>query len=292
MVTSIKGGVGKTTVSANLAMAIARLGYSTVAVDCDLESRCLDMVFGLEDDALFNLCDVLAGSCSLDHALVKDTRCETLSFLPAPSLFSFDDGLTSRIVSRESVKALIDGLSERFEFIILDLPARPDALYQQIATHANYALILSMHTAVSIRAAEKTAVALEEMSEKAMAHHAANSDRAYSCAASLAGLDDPDDAKRLKCRLIINCFLPKDVKKGIRPGLYDIITQTHVKLFGAIPYDSEMAKAQEKGLLAEEVASGKTPFQAAIHNIAKRCAGCRVPLFDGVALSVKKQDLY
>ena len=87
IVTSFKGGVGKTTLSANLSMSLARMGHSVVAVDCDLESRCLDIVLGLENRTLFNVCDVIKGSCSLENALVTDDRCENLPFLSAPAFY-------------------------------------------------------------------------------------------------------------------------------------------------------------------------------------------------------------
>ena len=85
IVTSLKGGVGKTTVTANLAMTVAKKGYSVACVDCDLESRCLDMVLGLEIESLYNIADVLSGRCSVDDALIHDMRCENLSFLAAPA---------------------------------------------------------------------------------------------------------------------------------------------------------------------------------------------------------------
>lgn len=123
MVTSFKGGVGKTTVSANLSMALARRGNRVVAVDCDLESRCLDIVLGLEDASLYNVSDVLSGRCSPSEAIVNDRRCDKLKFIPAPAYYDFlDETGSSSKVSLDAVRSFIDELCMTFDYVILDCP--------------------------------------------------------------------------------------------------------------------------------------------------------------------------
>lgn len=168
MVTSFKGGVGKTTVSANLSMALARRGNRVVAVDCDLESRCLDIVLGLEDASLYNVSDVLSGRCSPSEAIVNDRRCDKLKFIPAPAYYDFlDETGSSSKVSLDAVRSFIDELCMTFDYVILDCPGSPGRPVQG-SCEGRYPCggVVSLHTAASIRAAEKTAMMLFDMSMK------------------------------------------------------------------------------------------------------------------------------
>lgn len=268
MVTSYKGGVGKTTISANLAMSLARRGHKVVAIDCDLESRCLDIVLGLENATLFNICDVLKGTCSIDNAIVKDPRCENFSFICAPAFYPerYEIGEVAEKFTKEAVGDLIKTLSERFEYIFFDLPARPDKLYKFLALFCDTALVISQHTAASIRAAEKTAISLMELCGY-------GKDNLTS-----GGLD---------IKLIVNGFRAKDAKTGLNAGLFDIISRTKLSLAGVIPFDSAMSRAQEMGKLSHEVKGGKKQFYHAIQNIASRCEGRKVSLFENVDIGLK-----
>jgi len=269
-VTSLKGGVGKTTITANLAMTLARKGHSVVAIDCDLESRCLDMVLGLENDSLYNIADVLSGRCETDDALTRDTRCEDLAFIAAPAgITDKDSEEFAQTFSEQNITKLIEDLSESFDYIIFDLPAHPDGWYELLLRHTDYALVVAMHTAVSIRSAEKTAMTIGDVYEK------------------LGGevlFDEDGDMiePKLKIRLLINSFRGRDASDGIRSGVYDIISKTSVKLLGVIPYDEAMASAQESGKLAYQVAKGDVPSNTAFGNIALRLDGANVPLLSGL----------
>ena len=257
VVTSLKGGVGKTTVTANLAMTLARKGHSVVAVDCDLESRCLDMVLGLENDSLYNIADALSGRCSIDEALIVDSRCEKLSFISAPAgITDKDSEEFAETSSAQNVDNFIEGLSEKFEYILFDLPAHPDGWYELLLKHTDYALVVAMHTAVSIRSAEKTAMTIGDVCEK--------------MGADEVKFDDDGEMiePKLKVRLIINGFRWRDASGGIRSGIYDIISKTSVKLLGVIPYDESMASAQESGKLAYQIAGGELASNVAFGNVA------------------------
>ena len=275
IVTSFKGGVGKTTLSANLAMSLARRGHRVVAVDCDLESRCLDIVLGLENATLFNICDCIKGTCSVDSAIVKDERCENLHFISAPAFYPerHEIGMASDSFSREAIGNLVKQLENRFDYVIFDLPARPDNLYRNLAIYADAAFVISLHTAASIRAAEKTAIALNELT-------------GYG--------KDNLTAGGLDIRLIVNGFRPKDAKDGVNVGLYDIISKTRLQLFGAVPFSTAMSKGQEMGKLAYEISRGADPFCRAVANARRNIGGkdfC-APLFEGVDTGVKKRQVF
>lgn len=271
IVTSLKGGVGKTTVTANLAMTLARKGHSVVAIDCDLESRCLDMILGLENDSLYNIADVLSERCTIDEAVIRDSRCDKLSFISAPAgITDKDSEEFASTFSKENVDKLIEGLTGRFDYIFFDLPAHPDGWYELLLKHTNYALVVAMHTAVSIRSAEKTAMTIGEVCEK--------------IGENAILFDDDGDViePKLKIRLVINGFRWRDASGGIRSGVYDIISKTSVKLLGVIPYDENMASAQECGKLAFQITKGEVPSNTAFANIALRLDGAGVPLLSGL----------
>ena len=266
LVTSFKGGVGKTTISANLAMSFAKSGKKVIAVDCDLESRCLDMVLGVEDLPLFNICDAVSKKCGIESAVTKYEESENLFFMPAPAFYpeAVQDTDTSEIFTNDAVKDFIDALKKDYDYIILDLPARPDSLYREAVKFASVIIVVSLHTATSIRAAEKTAIAVSELA----------GDKA-----------NPD------IRLIINGFRADDVKNGENVGLYDIISKTHLPLLGVIPYDSDMVRAQEQGMLAETYVP-KLDFANAIDNVAERLGGKNVKLLRGIKTGVKNKNIY
>ena len=155
--------------------------------------------------------------------------------------------------------------------MIFDLPARPDNLYRNLALLVDAAFVVSLHTAASIRAAEKTAIALNELT-------------GYG--------SDNMTAGGLDIRLIVNGFKCKDAKQGINVGLYDIISKTKLRLWGVVPFSVSMSKAQEMGKLAHEIYNGTTPFCRAVENIASRCEGYKVPLFSGVDTGVKKKQVF
>lgn len=263
LVTSFKGGVGKTTVSANIAVRLAQIGNKVLVCDCDLESRCLDIVLGIENQPLFNICDAVTGRCDVSKAIIGDERYDGLFFMPAPAFYpeAFQTKDTSDIFTKENVSTFIDNLLPHYDYIIFDLPARPDMLYRRLICHSDTVLVVSLHTATSIRAAEKTAIAIRELCE---------------------------NNKIPDIKLVVNGFKATDVKNGDNIGLYGIIGKTGLPLAGVIPFDSDMVHAQELGEAVPGYKNGRLPFWKAICNICKRLEGTNVKLLDGIKVGVSK----
>lgn len=267
LVTSFKGGVGKTTLSANLAACYAKQGKRVLVCDCDLESRCLDMVLGMEEQPLFNICDAVGGLCAPEDAIREHERIKNLFFMPAPAFYPEAQGLrpTDEIFTTEAVDRFVKALTDSYDRILFDLPARPDNLYRYLVPCADKIVIVSMHTAVSIRAAEKTAIALREICPN-KAH--------------------PD------LKLAVNAFDAKRASEKDAVGLYDILNKAKLPLVGVIPRDVRMVSACEKGLLACEAGGVVLPFWRAVENTARRLDGGNVKLLEGVRTGVARSKLY
>lgn len=255
-VTSFKGGAGKTTVSANVASALAALGYCVVAVDGDYDMRCLDLVLGLESRVLYDSSDVIGGRCGLSDALATVPGDDSLSFLAAPmSLSSYD-------VSK-GIGELLDELRVRFDYVIVDSSAKMTPVYREFAANSDEQIVVSLHQSSGIRAAESTAV-------------------------SLAGIC------RGETRLVINQFRFGAAQRGALPRISDIISRTSVRLLGVVPYDPKLPLEQESGMLAcRRNGRKQTAYEIAMMNISRRLAGQNVPLLDGLySRGRKERDLY
>lgn len=239
VVTSGKGGVGKTTTTANIGTGLALLGRRVCLVDADIGLRNLDVVMGLENRIVYDLVDVVEGHCKLRNALIKDKRVENLFLLPAAQTREKD------AVAPEQMKKLCEALKDEFEYVIVDSPAGIEHGFRNAIAGADEALIVTTPEVSAVRDADRIIGMLE-------AHD----------------LSEP--------KLIINRIRPEMVKRGDMMNIDDVIEILAVRLIGVVPDDHDVIVATNKG--EPVVFDRRTRSGQAYHNIVRRLEGEDVPL--------------
>ncbi|MCM3465787.1 septum site-determining protein MinD, partial [Bacillus licheniformis] len=149
VVTSGKGGVGKTTTSANLGTALALLGQKVCMVDTDIGLRNLDVVMGLENRIIYDLVDVAEGSCRLQQALIKDKRFENLSLLPAAQTKD------KSAVSPEQMEEIVTQLKREFDYVVIDCPAGIEQGFRNAVAGADQAIVVTTPEKAAVRDADR-----------------------------------------------------------------------------------------------------------------------------------------
>ncbi|MBE6631220.1 MAG: septum site-determining protein MinD [Ruminococcaceae bacterium] len=250
MITSCKGGVGKSTFAANLSMTLALMGKKTMVIDCDFGMRSLDLIMGLESNIIYDICDVVNRDIPFEKALVRDERSEKLFFCASP--YRYEEKMDP-----EKFKSYIEDAASSlgFDYVIIDTPGGFGEPIDLACTVANQAIILTTYQPSPMRAAERTGMALEER-----------------------GISNK--------RLVINFFDEGRVKKNIQPGVIDTIDKTRIQLLGIVPEDHTVAEAQGRGALVDSF--GKTNTVRAYLNIAQRLDGFSVPLLSGFKKTDRK----
>ncbi|NJK47330.1 septum site-determining protein MinD [Candidatus Gracilibacteria bacterium] len=245
VVTSGKGGVGKTTVTANLGSALAQLGKKVALVDADFGLRNLDLLLGLEQRVVYTALDVLAGECSLEKALVKDKRQPNLVLLPAAQ------NRTKEAIDPGQMKDLVEGLTKSYDYILIDSPAGIEMGFRNAIAPAREAIIVTTPEMAAVRDADR-----------------------------VVGLLETEDIKSI--RLIVNRVRPEMIQLNQMISVEDILDLLVVPLVGIVPDDERIIISTNKGepLVLDEQSS--LPAMA-FNNIARRLEGENVPFLDLMA---------
>ncbi|MBE6701352.1 MAG: hypothetical protein E7582_05635 [Ruminococcaceae bacterium] len=258
MVASLKGGVGKTTVTAGLSHALAKMGHKTLAVDMDFGVRSLDIALGHENSTCPGCWDVMTGKASLGVAADGDERSENLFFMSAPMNVdcTYDESLTDKMF-----RNFLKSIKREYDYVLLDMAAGTGRLLDMASDSGELDTILVVCTqnAASVRAAEKLGSSLFKKGDE-------------------------------KIRLIINSFDPDRAGKEDSIGVVDIIDHSSVTLLGVIPYDKRVEKLISSGKTVIEDKRSKAG--KAVLNLAKRICGIEVPLFEGTLPRRKRLKFY
>jgi len=237
-ITSGKGGVGKTTATANLGVALALLGQRVVTVDADIGLRNLDVVMGLENRVVYDIVNVVEGVCRLRQALVKDKRLSELYLLPAAQTRD------KSAVSPEDMVQVCEQMRNDYDFVLIDSPAGIEQGFRNAIAPADEVLIVTTPEVSAVRDADRI-IGLIEAEEKGPA------------------------------RLIINRIKPEMVKRGDMLDTGDVIEILAIDLIGIVPEDEAIIISTNKGVPVALDTKGQSGI--AFHNIAHRLLGEDVP---------------
>ena len=240
VVTSGKGGVGKTTTTANLGTGLAAVGKKVVLIDTDIGLRNLDVVMGLENRIVYNLVDVVEGKCRIKQALIRDKRYPGLYLMPSAQTRD------KSAVNPSQMVRMVDTLREQFDDIILDCPAGIEQGFQNAIAGADRALVITTPEVSSIRDADR-----------------------------IIGLLEANEIEKID--LVINKLKIAMVKRGDMMSVADVSDILAIPLIGIVPDDENVVIAANQG---EPLVGNATLAGRAYKNLCFRVLGQEVPFLN------------
>ncbi|ANX13075.1 septum site-determining protein MinD [Fictibacillus arsenicus] len=239
VITSGKGGVGKTTTSANIGTALALSGKKVCLVDTDIGLRNLDVLMGLENRIIYDLVDVAEERCKLNQALIKDKRFECLYLLPAAQTKDKSS------IQPEQVKKIVQELKQDYDYVIIDCPAGIEQGFKNAIAGADKSIVVTNPEISSVRDADR-----------------------------IIGLLEQEEVEAPK--LIVNRLRNHLAKSGDMLDVDEIVSVLSIELLGVVIDDENVIKAANKG--EPVVMQPDSKASIAYRNIARRILGESVPL--------------
>jgi septum site-determining protein MinD len=252
-VTSGKGGVGKSTTTANLATSLANHGQKVIAIDFDIGLRNLDMILGLENRIVYDVVDVMEENCNLAQAIIKDKKTNGLHFLPASQTKD------KNILNKEKVEKLLNDLKGQFDYIFIDSPAGIESGFEHSIFLADVALIVTTPEISAVRDADRVIGIIDAKSQKAI------------------------NGEEVTKHIIINRLKPDLVESGGMLSTDDVLQILSLPLIGVVPDNEDIVTSTNMGhpiALKDDSISGE-----AFRRISKRLLGEEIEFLD---LSAKK----